>query len=216
MLNNKKFIFFVIFLQACASKDYKDSGSKNDNFSLSATHCTINHEEVSKYRPNDKMVLLFPSLPGIIFGSPGNDIVQHITTLPNKDFLLELPTEMGSKAEKLSHKGLSIEPTNTKVIRLGTFHAYPTSENNNIGGGMFIDLSDKQPYMLIYFSQSASLTGAYSSQYGDTSFDIKNARKGWNWVKSVKKGNKDYHVTLRDNQHANIQFCALLSNTVNT
>lgn len=113
---------------------------------------------MKSYRPDDEFILIFPTLPGVISGSPTSDIVQYVATLPNKNFTLNLPKKMGNRAEVLSQKGLVIEPKKTKIIRLGTFHVYPETKDS-IGGGMFIDSSTGYYYTLVYFSEAASLTG---------------------------------------------------------
>jgi hypothetical protein len=84
---------------------------------------------------------------------------------------------MGEKAKELSHKVLTIEPAGTKVIRLGTFHVYPKTKKQ-IGGGMFINSESKEAYMLVYFSQPATLTGTLPSNEGNSLFNIQNARAG--------------------------------------
>ncbi len=204
----------ALLIQGCSTTP-SEKPLKFDRFNLSATHCTFEHEKVNNHRLTEKMILLFPSLPGVIYGSPTDEMIEYVATEPQKDFVLELPQNMGDKAKTLLHKELTITPADTKIIRLGTFHIYPQTKKK-IGGGMFIDSNSKQPYVLAYFSQPATLTGTLSSSNSVSTIDIKNAKAGWNWLKSVKKSDNEYYMTLHNDPATEIQFCALLRNTFST
>lgn len=199
----------ITILQGCSTSRSLGDSAEYDSFNIHVAHCTYDHEVVESYRPNDEFVLIFPTLPGVISGSPTSDIVQYVATLPNKSFRLNLPKKMGTRAKPLSQKGLTVEPKETKIIRLGTFHAYP-EKDDHIGGGMFIDSSTGHYYTLVYFSESASLIG--EDQYGDikTTYDIKNAKSGWNWIRSIEVKKDIYEVSLYSEPNSKIKFCTLV------
>lgn len=207
-------------LQACSSSKPTSNNYKVDRhedvFSLSTTHCTYDQTFIKDYRLTDPITLIFPALPGVIYGNPIDDIVQYVRTLPNTSFLLKLPHEMGARAKTLSQKGLTIVPADTKIIRLGTFHLYE-KEQKNLGGGMFIGDSKEEAYILLYVSKNSSITGDYTDSLGDKStFNIIDAKKGWNWVSIVKDQQGVYKATLHDKPADNIKFCALVRRAFNT
>jgi hypothetical protein len=208
-------VLFISALQSCTNIQSPATQDRMDAFSLSTTHCTSDFKVFSNYRPKDPITLVFPALPGVIYGSPNDDIVQHITVLPEQPFVLELPHNMGNRAKALLHNSLTIEPSNTKIIRLGTFHLYP-EEQKKLGGGGFKNIVTGDAFVLVYFSKPSSLTGTISDQYGHSIFNIKNAKKGWNWIKSTQNKDESYTLTVYEGSSKNIYFCAFPKNIVNT
>ena len=201
------FTTLILFLQACSTTQTKNV--TKDSFNLSTTHCTKKQKKIENYRNNEHLSLVFPSLPGIIFGKISNDIVKVVHTLPNKNFVLELPHNMGNRAKKLKHEELSITPSNTKIIRLGTFHHYESMEH--LGGGMFIDAISDDSYTLVYFSQPASLIGTVKNSEGEIEFKIENAKAGWNWFKYTKLSSKKSQIVLHNDPNTSIKFCAIVN-----
>jgi len=213
-------LFIVIMaiglLQACSTAQPSDNQSvKKAIFQLTATHCTSSLEKVNNYRPNDELALIFPAIPGTIFGMPTNDVIQYVFTLPQKEFSLELPNNMGERAKAFSQKGLTIKPANTKVVRLDTFHTY-VEDQEKAGGGLFIDTLNNDAYVLVYFSQAATISGVEESNGEKSFFNIQNAKPGWNWIKAAKGIDETYTYTLHDNSNTNIQFCAFIENSAST
>jgi hypothetical protein len=84
MIKSTLIILLAILMQACSTTKLSEQAVQNDSFLLSATHCTPDQEKINNYRPLDQMILFFPSLPGIIFGVPSDDIIQFVTTAPKK------------------------------------------------------------------------------------------------------------------------------------
>ncbi|TXR53885.1 hypothetical protein [Reinekea thalattae] len=125
-------------------------------------------------------------------------------------FTLELPANADDLALPLNNPDLKIEPSDTKLMRLATFHIYP-ERDNSIGGGGFINNTDKNNIILLYFSQAATLSGAVSSSSEVYLYDIKATSPGWHWINIEEQTEGVYLLQTYKDSIEDIEFTALVA-----
>ncbi len=214
MLKVFRLLIIVTVLSSCATTNI-DQENKTVSYELTSSHCTNDNRSFEGYRKNESMTLLFPSIPGGVWGNPTNDILHYTPAIPSQKFSLKLPADMAGKATELTQQGLSIEPINTKILRLGTFHSYPDYQRA-IGGGGFYQTKTGDFLILVYFSNPSVVTGTLPASGDLHEFNIKVKKKGWSWIKSSKVGTNKYTTTLYQGPIDSIEFCAYIPNLINT
>ena len=161
--------------------------------------------EVSS-KMNPKFV--FPTIPGAIFGNVSDDILYVSESNGIKKVNLSLPKNIDEKAVLLTQTGIAIHPSDSKILRLGTFHIDPISPGI-LGGGGFINSNTNNPVILIYVSRSSSITGSVTRGQKEITHNIYLEKPGWNWIESKKIGENKYQLTEFVGNVQSIKFMVL-------
>ncbi|QBY05417.1 hypothetical protein E2K93_14020 [Thalassotalea sp. HSM 43] len=213
---------FTLWLIACVlvsactvqpnSKDTVEPES--ESYQLDYGFYSYTYEKIDNYPAEADLNLLFPAIPGSIFGMPSPELV-HISSV-NNDFTFELtlPNDMDALASRLTGGALMITPADTKVLRLGTFHVFP-SMRDSVGGGGFIHKPSGDFMLLVYFSKSAHISGQFAIGRDQFEHDINIPAAGWHWIKIGKQSDYSYRLSTFDGDSDQIEFFVLVENVFN-
>lgn len=166
-------------------------------------------EPVAGPRPESDLVLVFSTVPGAINGTPSGGPLRSIPAAPGSTFELSLPARLPERATRFASRALEIDPGDTRVARLGTFHEYPEYGMFR-GGGGFIERQSGAPLLLVYFSKPASLSGVIDDPGGTYQYQVTVERAGWCWLVARKRGNDRFEVRRYTGALDAIEFVVLL------
>lgn len=166
-------------------------------------------EPVARPGPESDLVLVFSTVPGAINGTPSGGPLREIPVQPGSTFELPLPARLPERATRFASRSLEIEPADTRVARLGTFHEYPEYGMFR-GGGGFIERQSGAPLLLVYFSKPASLSGVIDDPGGVYQYEVTVERAGWCWLVARERGNDRFEVRRYTGALAGIEFAVLL------
>ncbi|MAN51158.1 MULTISPECIES: hypothetical protein [unclassified Marinimicrobium] len=203
------FTLVLAFLQSCATVD---SPAESFSFSREMKYgfYSYSFKRLEAYKPESELALIFPSIPGAIFGNPTDDILYVAEVRNSHTFELVLPSDIDAKSATIRQSGLNVVPADTKLLRLGTFHAF-SPYRDHIGGGGFISTIDNEPLILVYFSNPANIRGVLTlgKQKFDHQITISNA--GWNWIKVVELSDNSYRLSEFDGDKGDIEFSVVVN-----
>lgn len=205
-------VLALLVLASCASLDRRHG--EGGSFELSYGYYTLDPRSlrmvpVEFAMPPDGLVLVFPTVPGAIMGAPRGAPLRTIPVEPGATFELRLPGTMSTHAARFDSDSLAIEPADTRVARLGTFHEYPEYGVFR-GGGGFIDTRSGDPVVLVYFSNPARLTGSVHDPTGTFRYDVKVDRSGWSWLSVRAQADNLFRVEAYKGPVGAIEFGVLL------
>ncbi|HEX7026924.1 MAG TPA: hypothetical protein VF268_06755 [Gammaproteobacteria bacterium] len=201
-----KYILIIVagfILSSCASSQSK--APDTTGYGLRYAYYSENQNKLAGH-VEPGMRLVFPAIPGKLFGVPTRDLVY--TTVPESvdRFSLILPANMDSRAAKLDERSLKIEPSHTKLVRLGTFHILPRYKEDYIGGGGFRDGNNGNHYILVYFSGAAELTGQLVYGAEVYSHNIVVNKGGWHWIQISKTAPDVFELTAYSGDTGQIEL----------
>lgn len=177
-------------------------------FELTYDYFSEDLERLDDHSESD-VSLVFPSIPGQIFGSASGDIVTFSETEASGAFHLELPANMDNQAEVMTLDGINVSPANTKILRLATFHVLPEHEMS-FGGGAFHSKETNEFLILVYFSQAADITGELVMDGDLYKHNISVDEPGWHWIKIVDTGDNEYHLSPSSASEESIEFSVIV------
>lgn len=151
----------------------------------------------AKYNPR-QVTLVFPLIPGQIFGNPDSKPV-FIKALEGKlEFSLALDAsvaETDSAALSLRDvrvtRGLQVSPAATRFARLATF-AFNSNTGAEVGGAGFIDAQSRDHLILIYADRACRITGTLHTGDEQHRHDIVLPGRGFHWVRVHREGGGVY------------------------
>lgn len=199
-------VVIAIFLSSCASVEHRDVGVVE--YSLGVGQYTSSLARLDDIKTNEEVTLIFPTIPGAIFGAPSKDILFTAVTSLQSKFTLRLPQALPERAKAFSSAGLSITPIDTKVLRLGTFHYY--SDYEVIGGGGFANKKTGGFLSLVYFSKPSVVTGVVFEDQEKVEFKVTVKKSGWSWVKSIKISENNRIVTEYTGSLEDVEFAIIV------
>ncbi len=208
-----KFKIFLItllgLLQSCATVE-SNGKSSTHSFEMHYGFYSYSRERLTGYDKKTGLKLIFPTIPGALFGNPTDDILHVSEPTEGYTFNLPLPSNVDDKAATFREPGLSISPSNTKVLRLATFHAYPPYEAN-VGGGGFINTATGNFLILVYFSNPVDITGTVL--LGEDRFDheITTSSAGWNWIEISELSKNRFRLSDYHGNRDSIEFSVLIN-----
>lgn len=153
--------------------------------------------------------LMFPSIPGEIFGSPSSNIIYSVSPSNDNKFTLILPADAENHSSKLKEKSLTMQPSDTKITRLGTFNYLP-KYRNGIGGGGFKNIVNDNFLILVYFSKAASVTGKLLSGTKSYTHNIVVDKAGWHWIEINEYKSNSFELTTYKGKLSDIEFSIFL------
>ncbi len=215
MKNPLLLLAIPLLLQACATVNHSSNQSSKSSYVLRYGFYSYSYHKIENYKYENGLNLIFPSIPGAIFGNPTSDILAVSPVSSDYTFRLNIPNNLEKKAKRLSDNRLEIVPSNTKVLRLGTFHL-SLSHQDQIGGGGFINTESGDFLILMYFSNPAEVKGTV--KVGNDWYDhqISISKPGWSWIKLSELSANTYQLSVFSGDLSTIEFCVLVENLINT
>ncbi len=166
------------------------------------------------------VILLFPYISGGIFGSPQSDPLFAIKlNTQHQTFTLDLISkleELNQNAKPLNDNwrtlGMNIVPAETHIARIGTFPF--SSTGDSIGGGGFIDPSDRQSAILVYVDRPCQITGDMQLDAEEYTHNIALPSAGFHWLKIIETSPDNYYLQYVEPR--NMLFSIHIYNLINT
>lgn len=156
---------------------------------------TRNNSVSSKFNP-DELLLVFPYIPGRMYGQPSGSplFVKHLKG--KLDFQLDLRgkyKEIAAFARpmQLQRQGLQIQPRETRMARMGTF-AFDPRTLDMIGDGSFIDRRSREYLIMVYVDQPCQITGKVEMNGKVYDHNIQLMEAGFHWIKFQRQGKKGF------------------------
>jgi len=141
-----------------------------------------------------EIVLKFPLVPAGIFGVPRSRSLFFVQADDDLHFTLDLQENLSSvesAARPLSRKwrsrGLTIEPANTRLARLGTF-PYHADTHRSLGGGGFINPVNRDTLILLYVDRPCEIRGQFTIEEEQFAHDLAFDRAGFHWIRISSPG----------------------------
>lgn len=200
-------LVICVFLSACTATPTTRAPSGAgalDELAFTIEYVDRNNKIVpAKFQPQD-VVLVFPYIPGDIFGSPDSKPVfiapvsieaRVAVNLDRLDSVLAPLAATVTDAARAS--GLALAPADARFARMGTF-PHEAETFAPVGGGGFLDPVTRDTMILVYFDRPCTITGDRVAG-GDTfSHAIRVPAAGLHWIRVVDEGAGRY--TLRNDR----------------
>lgn len=162
------------------------------------------------YYPDD-VVLMFPTIPGGIFGSPSSDMAFMVKVEKDLGFTLRLDEKaenIESRSSTLTQEwqkaGIVVEPAETRISRLGTF-PYSYASRKMIGGGGFINTQSRNLYILVYVDRKSSIRGEIQLDEERCLHELDFPGKGFYWIEVIET-EKNRMKLINGSDDGNIRF----------
>lgn len=198
---------FSLLTVACSHIPDRSSSLDSQQYQLSYQRFTYGLQPVDESFIDDGLNLVFPVIRGSIFGSP-SELILQITPAEAGRFTLNVPQEIDVLASEIQEENLQVQPRDTRVLRMGTFHTYPYYQT--LGDGGFINGKNGNALVFVYFSQSSSITGQLA-QYGEIfEHEVSIDQAGWHWLEISKEEQNNYRVGNYEGDNEDIYFAVLL------
>lgn len=176
-------------------------------YQLSYHRFTHTLKPVNDNFADDGLSLIFPLISGSIFGEP-SEVILGMSAAHDGRFRLNIPQQVDTLAKPFDQGGLDVQPENTRVLRMGTFHSYPYYQT--LGDGGFINGRNGNALVFVYFSQAASISGELK-QFGDSfTYSVKVEEPGWQWLEIANNAQRSYQVTNYTGSSETIYFAVLI------
>lgn len=118
----------------------------------------------ARFQPG-RLALVFPYIPGQIFGSPGSELLFTALLTPQASLQLDLTRALSALDRGAitlqageNTAGMSIRPAGTRLARIGTF-PFDARTREPLGEGGFIDARTREHMILMYFDRPCALSG---------------------------------------------------------
>lgn len=186
----------------------------NQNLSLAYAYYS---QGLNRLEGHDEygLSLIFPSIPGEIFGNPSRDIIYSVSPKNGNEFPLILPADVENNASKLKEKSLTIKPSDTKIMRLGTFNYLPKYKNR-MGGGGFKNIVNDNFIVLVYFSKAANITGKLLFGAESYTHNIAVDKAGWHWIEVSEDKPNSFELTTYKGKLSDIELSIFLRDATDT
>jgi hypothetical protein len=198
-------IVISMLLQACTTMKYDRGNSLEISIEMTYGFYSYDSMRLENHNPEGGLMLIFPTVPGAIFGNATGDVLHVARITHDYTFNLSLPSHLDNIAKTPNIAGFNVVPANTKLLRLGTFHTLP-SHRNEIGGGGFINTQTGESLILVYFSNPAKVRGTVISGSEQFTHNITISKPGWSWIKATKLSANNYLLTEFDGSVGDIDF----------
>ena len=209
----------LILLSGCTAyqaneRSYPSSGITRIDSSIEFVGPDNIHLSEAQY-PKD-VVLMFPYVSGAIFGTTSDTPIYIVQVDKQLNFSLDLTgkeSEIDKVAAPLTEEwigvGLSAEPTDTRITRIGTFPYSSTIESIDVGG--FIDPESRNTMILVYVDRACEIKGEVDIGREHYSHQLMFPGKGFHWIEIVKRSKSDF---ILQNYHGetDIKFSVHIEN----
>ncbi len=203
-MNKSLFILILLFFSGCATLPNNPITSNQasiKNLTLSVDYIDTNNQHISSQSLPKTVNLVFPHIPGQIFGNPIHEALFIVKLKIGEKVKFDL-----NKAEQTlkksitplkkvtSTKGLSITPQATRFSRIATY-SYDASTDKAIGAGGFLDISSREKLLLMYFDRPCTLIGKTKGGGDEADLNIKILSTGFHWLHTKKTGKNKYKIS---------------------
>jgi len=200
-------ILIAQLLVACSRFPLANNHDTEQAYQLNYHRFTYGLQPVDDSFVDDGLNLIFPLVSGSIFGAPSEEILQ-ISPANAGTFTFVVPQKVDGLAGEIDEQGLSVVPADTRILRMGTFHAYPYYQT--LGDGGFINGKNGNALVFTYFSKAVAITGKLF-QYGEVfEHELNIQGPGWYWLEISKQGGNSYLIRPYDGTSQEIYFAVLL------
>lgn len=178
-------VVMILVLSGCENLPLLDTEYKPQaqSFAMRYKKYSSSGESLDEAFIDEGLQLLFPAIPGGIFGTPSSTVLDYVE-VHDHTFTLNLPANINEIAQPYSMDQLDISPETLKIVRVETFHSVP---NGPIGKGAFKNSESGNLLILIYFSKPARITGELINGYDVYIHDIAIKQAGWNWIEITRE-----------------------------
>jgi len=166
--------------------------------------------------PKD-VILMLPYVTGSIFGTTSPAPVYIVPVDSQLNFSLDLTEkidEIDKAAAPLTEEwrsiGLTVEPANTRIIRIGTF-PYSFVTEDSIGVGGFIDPVSRNTMILVYVNRACEIKGEVDLGREHYSHHLIFSGKGFHWIEVIKRST-NYYVLQNYHGDSTIKFSVHIEN----
>lgn len=204
----------ALALASCAALDRRDAGPDAVAFALSHDYYLLDPgsfelTQVDATLPPGGLRLEFLLVRGAINGAPEAEPFRSIAVERGAGFELRLPATIPGEVPAFDSADLRIEPADTRVVRLGTFHYHPEYGIFR-GGGGFIHEPSGDALMLVHFSAPARIRGTRAGPGGVYRYAVAVERAGWAWLIAQAQPGGGFEVRRYTGPVDAIEFAVLL------
>ena len=147
----------------------------------------------ARFQPRH-IVLVFPYIPGQIFGSPGSELLFTRLLTPRSELQLELENALPGLQDGATilqtvaeTAGLTIRPAQARLARIGTF-PFDAQTLEPLGEGGFIDATTREHLILMYFDRPCVLSGTLYINQDEYVHDIAIPAAGFHFLRLQQQG----------------------------
>ena len=213
MLTNSILILFpiLVFISACSHQKMLasdlDKSINPQHYELSYQRYSYNLQPISETFVDEELNLIFPAISGAILGNP-NGLILQVAEGKQGQFTFAVPQGIDELAKEITQSGLTVDPADTRVLRMGTFHSYPYY--HSLGDASFVNGQNGNALIFVYFSQQSRVAGSFEiyNEIFDHQLDIKEA--GWSWIEIAKQNDNHYLLKNFSGTFEDIYFAVLL------
>ena len=174
-----------LLMSSCASNPGEPDTTQAQSFEMSIAYYNENGDPLGHMMKGERILLLFPSIKGQIFGIPRHPILTEVTVSDDQPFMVELPSINSSHSAVMVDtrftSGLSILPAQTQMLRLATM-AFEKETREPFAAGSLINPETGDNLILMYFSKPCSITGIVKTSGLSYDHQIKIRTPGWHWI----------------------------------
>lgn len=200
------FVFFIS-LAACSHHTVRSYSFSTGEYQLNYQRFTYSLSPVDESYIDNGLSLVFPVITGSLFAMP-SDLIFQISSGENGRFTLQVPDDIDVFAQEFRDDGLDVQPSDTRFVRMGTFHSYPYY--HSLGDGGFVNGLNGNALVFVYLSNAVKITGDVK-QLGETfSHNIHVDKPGWYWLEISKVSDRHYHISSFKKDFKHIYFAVLL------
>lgn len=209
-----------LFLYGCSNLSTStDAGGSNaiSRIDSSVEYVGPNNVRLTEEQYPEDVVLMFPYISGAIFGTPSAAPAYITRVDEDLNFSLHLSEkiiEIDNAATPLTDEwiqlGLTAEPAQTRVTRIGTF-PYSYASAKMIGAGGFINPASRNTMILVYVDRPCEITGEVTLDNMHYSHDLIFSQKGFHWIEVIKRSRHAF-VLRTYNGEENINFSVRIEN----
>lgn len=207
MIDSKRVagLLLVLLLSGCAvTGGLSDAERGLTGLQASIEYIDDDNQAIdARFQPG-QLVLVFPYVPGQIFGSPGSDILFTVLLTPQGGLQLDLTRALPGLRQGattlqagVNTEGLSIRPAGTRLARIGTF-PFDAGTLEPLDEGGFIDARTREHMILVYFDRPCVLSGTL--RVGEESYlhDITIPAAGFHFLRVRQEDARRYALVRAD------------------
>jgi len=188
IFSRKLLVYFVLatlVLSSCSTTSINSQSISEDSFVMSIAYYNDNGDALGHMVNGEKILLLFPSIKGQIFGIPRRPILTEVTVSDNEPFTVELPDLPGKESAMMVDSewttGLTITPAQTQMLRVATM-AFDKETRKPFAAGSLINPESGDNLLLMYFSMPCTISGTVETEGLQYQHQIEIDRAGWHWI----------------------------------
>jgi hypothetical protein len=164
--------------------------------------------EAARPKPLRAARLLFPYIPGDLYGAPGPTVMFSATTDLELRFKLDLTPHRAAidrASTVVKSPEMKVEPKETRFGRVGTF-PHAVDGNRSLGGGAFYDPATRSNVLLVYVDRPCTMGGSVRRYGMVLEVDLKFAEAGFHWVRLAQVSSPNHHFAQNMPASSEVNF----------